>query len=487
MADRGAHLGADRGGMRRAVLLMLGLVAALALVPAGAGAVQVQAVKSPAGIEAWLVEDHSNPIISLDLAFRGGSTADPAGKPGVAYMVSALLDEGAGPLESLAFQKTLEDQSIGLGFEATRDHFRVRLRTLSQHRDAAFDLLRLALTEPRFDDEPVSRIRAQILGAMARELQQPDVVAVRQWFATAFPDHPYGRPVKGTPDSVKAIAADDLRAFVHGRFARHNMVLAVVGDITPAELGPLLDSTLGALPEQPGPLEVAAAQPTTGRTVVIERPIPQTVVLFGGPGIMRKDPDWYAGYVVNYVLGGGGFASRLMEEVRVKRGLAYSVTDYLMPMDHGGVVLGTVASENSRVAQALDLIRAELRRMAASGPTAQELANAKTYLTGAFPLQLDSTNAIAGVLVAVQLDDLGIDFLDKRNSHILAVTLDQARLVAKRLYDADRLTVVAVGAPQGLEGERIQPPDLPPPPQPGAAGAPPPPPPPMIGGGREMR
>lgn len=433
------------------MLRVLALVAALLLPALPAWAVNVERVVSPKGIEAWLVQDHANPIIALSLAFRGGAAIEPADKPGVANMLSGLLDEGAGDLDSLAFQTRLEDQAINLGFDAGKDSFLGSLKTLTDHRDEAFRLLGLALTKARLDAEPVSRIRSQILSGLARELQDPNTVASREWYRLVFPNHPYGTPVDGTPDSVKAIKVEDLRAYAKRQFGRDKLIISVVGDITPDQLGPLLDSTFGGLPETTPPLAVPDAQPAAaGRVAVIERNNPQSVAIFGESGVKRDDPDYYAAYVMNYILGGGGFASRLTEQVREKRGLAYSVYTYLQPLKHAGLITGGVATANARVGESLEIIRAELKRMAEQGPTDEEIRNAKTYLTGSFPLNLDSTSAIAGILTSVQFDYLGIDYLDRRNGLIEAVTADDIKRVAQRMLDPSRLTVVVVGKPEGV-------------------------------------
>ncbi|MBF0306894.1 MAG: insulinase family protein [Alphaproteobacteria bacterium] len=434
--------------MRR-LFLALGL-AILPALPAAASP-PVERVVSAKGIEAWLVQDHINPIIAMEFAFRGGSALDPADRAGLANMVSGLLDEGAGELDSYAFQKRLEDLSIDLSFSSGQDSFHGSLKTLTEHRDSAFSMMRIALTQPRFDDEPVQRIRSQILSGLAADLQNPSVVANRAWFALQFPDHPYGRPVKGTPESVKAITAADLRAFPAGAFGRDRLVVSVVGDITAEQLKPLLDQTFGDLPETVGPPAVAVTSPkANGRVQVIERNNPQSVVVFGHEGIAREDPEWFPAYVMNYILGGGGFSSRLFTEVREKRGLAYSVHSALSPFDYAPLIIGGVATANGRVAESLALIREEWRRMAEHGPTPAEMDDAKTYLTGSFPLQFDSVGAIAGILLAMQMDHLGIDYLEKRNALIEAVQADDVRKIAKRLLRPDRLAAVVVGQPDGL-------------------------------------
>jgi zinc protease len=416
-----------------------------------AAAIEVQRVVSPGGIEAWLVEDHSNPIISLDMAFRGGAALDPAGKEGLANLVSGLIDEGAGDLDSQAFQERLQDLSIGLSFSAGLDTFSGDLKTLTENRDTAFELLRLALNEARFDEEPITRIQSQILAGLARGSEDPKVIVRRTINKVLFPEHAYGRPVSGTTESVAGLTVEDLRRFTAERFARDVLVIGVVGDITAQELAALLDETFLGLPATAAPIDLADTTPNDeGGVIVVEKDVPQSVVVFGHEGIKRADPDYYTAYVVNYILGGGGFSARLYKEIREKRGLAYSVYAYLNPLDHAALIMGGVATQNERVSQSLDLIRAEWRRMAEDGPSEEELRNAKTYLTGSFPLRFSSSGRISGMLVGMQLSRLGIDYLDRRNGFIEAVTLDDARRVAKRLYDADKLTVVVVGRPEGI-------------------------------------
>jgi len=325
------------------------------------------------------------------------------------------------------------------------------MRTLSDRRDQAVDLLALALAEPRFDADSLERVRGSILSQIQRDAENPQSIVWRNLLQSLFPSHVYGRQSRGTMETVKALTRDDLLQFHRARIVREGMMIGVVGDITPEELKPLLDRAFGRLPAK-GTTEavVEAKSEAPGSTTVIRRAIPQSVVAFGHFGIKRDDPDFYAAYVVNYILGGGGFNSRLMEQVREKRGLAYSVTSYMATYERAGLVLGSVGTENGQAAKSLELIREEWKRMRDEGPTEQELANAKTYLTGSFALQLSSTTRIARMLVSIQADKLGIDYLDKRNSYIEKVTIADARRAAKRLYDPDKLTVVVVGDPANL-------------------------------------
>ena len=432
-------------------------IAAFFLLVAGlpwpAEATKITRVKSPGGIEAWLVSEPSIPMLSMEVVWRGGSALDPMGREGLAEVAAAVLDEGAGEYDSQAFQTRLDDRAIELRFSADRDFFRANIRTLSEHRGEALRLLNLAMTAPRFDAEPLERIRRQIQVRITRNADDPDAIAGRTWYSTAFPNHPYGRRPDGSGQSIAAIAAADLRGFAARRLARDNMVVGVVGDISAADLGPLLDSTFGALPAKSEPVAVPAREPAARKDpLVVQKNIPQSVVIFGGPGIRRDDPDWYAAFILNYVLGGGGFASRLTEEVREKRGLAYSVHSYLQPMESSALHMGGVATRNDRVAESLDLIRAEYRRLREKGLTAEELANAKNFLTGSFPLRLSSNARIAGMLVQIQLQNLGIDYIERYASYIESVTLEQVNRVARRHFDPDKLLIVVVGQPHGLGG-----------------------------------
>ncbi len=438
--------------MRTGVAALLFTLVAIAL---PAHAMDIKRVVSPGGIEAWLVEDHKVPVLAIEWAFEGAGGTDPKGKEGLANLASTMLDEGAGPYDSQAFQARLQDKAIALGFDAGRDGFSGSLRTLTENRDEALDLTRLALTEPHFAPEALDRMRASIMASLKRDLADPNYVARRQFYATAFPGHPYGGEVRGTLETLPTVTPDDLRAFVKGQFGRDRLVVAAAGDISPEDLGKALDRVFGTLPaktEAPAIADVTMAG--LGETILLPRPTAQTVMLMGQPGVKRDDPDWYAATVMNYVLGGGGFGSRLMEEVREKRGLSYGVYSYLIPMDHAAVVMAGGSTVNAKAGQALDIIRQEWARMAKDGLTDQEMADAKTYLTGSFPLQLGSTQAIARVLLQVKRDNLGIEYLNQRDRYINGVTQADIKRVAQRLLDPAKLLTVLVGKPEGVTPTR---------------------------------
>ena len=439
----------------RSLAALLPLAVALTVLAAGVGqavaAIQIQRV-SGGGVEAWLVEDRSNPIITARIAFRGGAATDPVGKAGLAEMVSALLDEGAGELDSAAFQGRLEELAVTLRFDADLDAFGGRVETLSEHRDEAFALLRRALTEPRFDEEPMARVRSQLQARVRGSLEDPDVVATRAFFALAFPNHPYGRPVSGTAESLAAITSADLRAFVRERLTRDRLFIGVVGDIGAEELAHLLEATFGGLRKVGAPIAVADSAPATlGQVAIMPTGAPQSAIVFGQPGVARDHPDYYAATVLAHVIASGPFTSRLYQEVREKRGLVYTVYARLMPLDHSALILGLAGTVNERAGETRGVIRDVWSGIAKDGVSENELADAKTYLTGSFPLRFTSSAQIAAILVSMQLEDLGIDYLDQRNRLIEAVGLADVNRLARELLAREALTFAIAGNPDGVE------------------------------------
>ena len=424
----------------------LGLLAAIAASPVDA--MDIKRVTSPAGIEAWLVESHANPLIAMRFAFRGGASQDPANKQGLAYFVSGMIDEGAGDLESVAFQERLQTLALRIDFDAGRDVMLGNVQMLTANNDESFELLRLAMAKPRFDADAVERVRAQIIAGLKFDENDPEEVASLAWDRLAFRDHPYGRPIKGTKASIAAISRDDLQDYVRRVFALDKLVITVVGDIDADTLGRALDHVFGPLPEASSLSRVNDVKPPLGPSrEIITMEVPQSVAQFGHRAFSRKDDDFMAAYILNYIIGGGGFSSRLMEEVREKRGLAYSVHSNIFPYQHGAVFVGRVATKNEAVAQSLAVIKSALKRLAEEGPSAEELASAKSYLTGAYALRFESSSSIANQLLWIQIEDLGIDYVDKRNELIEQVTLEDIMRVAKRLIEADRLITTIVGKP----------------------------------------
>ena len=441
--------------MRR---FLLAAILSFLLAPLAAAA-NIERVVSPRGIEAWLIEDHSNQLISVTIGFHGGSASDPKGKQGLARLAAALLDEGAGDMNSAAFQGRLDDLGIEFGFDADWDNFTGGMRLLSRDRDEAFRLLGLALGAPRFDADAVSRVKAQMLSAIAGDADDPETLAWQSWLRLALGDHPYTWPVKGTPASLAAISAADLKAFTARRLARDQMKIAVVGDIDAQTLAALLDRSFAGLPAKAAPIEVPQARfATPGGVAVIERDLAQSVVQFGQAGIARQDPDFYAAALIGDIMGAGNLTSRLEGSLREQRGLVYSVETYNAPYDHVAILGGSLATKNATAGEAITLVRAEWRRMHDEGPTAQELADAKTHMIGSFPVRFTSTYGAAQALLDIQLEGLPIDYVDHRETLYQQVTLEDARRVARKIYDDAALRFLVLGRPEGVKATLPSPP-----------------------------
>ena len=431
-------------------IVRAGLAGLVLLAAAPGYALEIQDLKSPGGAVFWLVEEPSIPIVALEISFAGGARLDPADRAGLANLMAGLIEEGSGDLDAVAFSKARDDLSARFGYSAGRDSIEVSARMLVETLEPSVALLATSLAAPRFDPEPVARVRAQILSVIAEAGTKPRAVAAEAWYAATFPDHPYGRPTDGTAESVAAITRDDLVAASVRLLTRANARIAVVGAIGAEQAGRMVDTILGGLDEGvPLTLTPAADTPPPGQRV-IEMGVPQSAAVFGHAGMERDDPDFIPAYVMNYVLGGGGLESRLMQEVRKKRGLAYSVYSYLAVRDETALYIGSVQTANERMAESLEIIKAEWARMAAEGITADELDRAKRYLTGAYPLSFDSNAKIASYLVFVQEEKLGIDYIERRNGLIEAVTLEDVNRVAARVLKPENLSIVVVGQPAGL-------------------------------------
>jgi zinc protease len=426
------------------------LVALLLAFPAWAE-VKVENLTTPAGIDVWLVEDHSIPFTALEIRFRGGTSLDAPGKRGAVHLMTALLEEGAGELDARAHARALESLAASFGYSASADDISISARFLTENREEALALLRETIHAPRFDEDAIERVRAQVIASLMSDAKDPDAIARLAFNRLAYGDHPYGSDGEGTPESVSALTRDDLLNAHAGAFARDRLYVAAVGDVTAEDLARIVDDLLADLPETgrpiPGPAEVSLS----GGTTVVPFATPQSVAVFGQKGIDRHDPDFFAAYVLNQVLGGGSFESRLMDEVREKRGLTYGVYSYLAPRDLAAVYLGSVASANDRIAEAIEVIRAEWSKAATEGVTLEEVEAAKTYLTGAYPLRFDGNGQIARILAGMQMEGLPTDYIATRNDQVQAVTIEDVNRVAAELLDPEGLRFVVVGEPVGLE------------------------------------
>jgi len=434
------------------------IIVLIFLLPSPSHALDIKVVEGEkSGVKAWLVEDHKLPIVAMRLAFQGGSEQDPPDKQGLAALTMDALTEGAGPYDSASFQQRLADRSISLGFDAERDELDGGLKCLSADKDAAFELLHLALTKPRFDDADIERLRAQQMSGIRRQFADPDWQARYALLSQIFAGHPYGQRHLGTLETLQAIARENVTRFAARHLALDTLTVAVAGDITPEELSEALDKIFAGLPERarlktvPDVQETAAASP-----IIVRREGTQTDVLFALPGPKRDDPDYYAAEVANYILGGGGFSSRLMQDVREKRGLTYGISTALAPSQHAGLILGRADVDNPKMSEALAVMRDTMRHFHDEGPTAREIEAAKDYLTGAMPLALTSTDKIAALLVMMQRENLGRDYLDRYNEIIRSVTSHDIERVLEKFFNPDKMTLVMVGKPEGVGNVQIK-------------------------------
>jgi len=428
-----------------------GIFTFLALALPVAAEVDIKEVTTPSGITVWLVEDHSIPFTALEMRFRGGTSLDAPGKRGAIYLMSGLLEEGAADLDARSYARALEALAATFSYRAHDDALSISARFLSENRDEAMAMLYDTLHKPRFDQEAIDRVRAQIVSGLNSDAKDPNSIAGAAFADKAFNDHPYANEGKGTIETVNALTRDDILVAYHAVVARDRLFVGAVGDITPDEVSALVEKLLADLPEtgavMPEPTDVLLQ----GGVRIIDFDTPQSVALFGHSGIDQDDDDFFAAYILNQILGGGSFESRLMTEVREKRGLTYGVYSYLASKDFASLYMGSVASANDRIAEAVAVIQDEWAKMQSQGVTQEELDNAKTYLTGAYPLRFDGNSRIAGILVGMQMMGLPIDYIATRNDKVNAVTQAHANRVAAELYDPEGLQFIVVGRPEGLE------------------------------------
>ena len=413
--------------------------------------IAIQEVTSPGGISAWLVEDHNIPFVALELRFRGGTSLDVANRRGAINLMVGLLEEGTGDLDARGFATARDELAASFDYSAYDDAISVSARFLTETQSEAMVLLKGSLVAPNFTEVAINRVRAQVVAGLTSDTKDPDTIVSMRFDALAFGDHPYGSGSDGTIESVSALTRDDLNAAHLGTLTRDRVYVAAVGDISADQLTALLDRLLSELPDSGRALPSKVDYGLGGGTTVVDFDTPQSVAIFGQRGIERDHPDFFAAYLVNQILGGGSFESRLMEEVREKRGLTYGVYSYLLPKDFSNLYIGRVASANNRIAEAIAVIRAEWARMANSGVTQDELRRAKTYLTGSYPLRFDGNGPIANIMVGMQMQGLPVAYITSRNDKINAVTLEDANRVAQQLLDPEGLHFVVVGRPEGLE------------------------------------
>ncbi|MGZ9809242.1 M16 family metallopeptidase [Pseudoroseicyclus sp. H15] len=419
--------------------------------PAAWAEVDIQTLTTPGGIDLWLVEEHALPFVALEIRARGGASLDPEGKRGAANLMTGLIEEGSGDMDAAAFQEAREGLAADFRFSVYDDSLSISAKMLTENRDEAVALLHQALTEPRFDEDAIERVRAQVLAGIDSGLRRPGTLASQRFFANAFPDAAYGSDSDGTVESVSALTRDDLVQSFNDLLVTDRIYVGAVGDITAEEATALVDSLLEGVPASGPELADHVEFAAPGGVDLVDFATPQSIAIFGHQGINWDDPDYFAAAVLNQIIGGDGFDTRLMQELREKRGLTYGVGTSLYVFDNAEAIVGFFSSDNATMGEAVQVVKDVWADVAENGVTAEELEAAKTYMTGEYPLRFDGNDEIARIMVGMQMIDLPPDYVVNRNTYIDAVTLEDINRVAARLLQPDDLYFVVAGQPEGLE------------------------------------
>lgn len=412
----------------------------------------IQQFTTPGGVSVWLVEEPSIPILSLRMAWTAGETNDPEGLEGLTNAMVYHMNEGAGELDAQGFFKGMEELNMSFSCGASNESTYCNASMLTDNADASFDMIALAFAEPRFDDGPFERFkREQEVSLQTRETN-PQFLAARARAAALYPDSAYARETDA--ESLAALTQDAMRAQKDLLMVQEGMLVTAVGAMSPEELAPLIDKAVSGLPESSETAEtddVVLAAPASA-PVVIDLPQPQSLVTFAAPAMTREDPDFYTAVVLNYTFGGGGFESRLMKDLRVAKGLTYGIYTQVSSADKIQLWSGGGQTKNESAGEFIEGIKENMSAMVAEGMTEEELSAAKAYLTGSYPLGFDSNAKIAARMMGVRLDELPVDFFDKRNAMVEAVTLEDVNRVAAEYLSPENFTFIVVGQPEGLDG-----------------------------------
>ncbi len=410
----------------------------------------IQQVTTKGGITVWLVDEPSIPFVALEVAFKGGASLDAPEKMGATYLMAGLLEEGSSDMDASAFSRATEELAASFGFDASRNSVSISARVLKENQDEALGLLKQAITNPTFSDASFERVRKQVEAIVKSNLSSPQKIASSALNAIAYPSHVYSQPLEGTLETVAGLTVEDMRVAHKNAMAKDRIFVSVVGDIRAEDVGPMVDRLVEDLPDTGKALPEKTEFKASGGITVVDYNTPQTVALWAHAGIDIEHPDFFAAYLMNHVMGGSAFSSRLTMEVREKRGLTYGVYSYLASQEYADSYVGSVSSSNDRIKTAIDVIKEEWRKMADNGVTQEELDAAKKYLTGAYPLRFDGNGQIASLLVGMQMNGYPIDYPKTRNNKVNAVTLSDVNRVAKELLRPEAMRFVVVGKPEGL-------------------------------------
>jgi zinc protease len=417
----------------------------------------IQSWKTEGGAQVLFVESHALPMFDVAVTFPAGSARDPAGKSGLASLVYSTLNGGGGGLTEDDIATRAANVGAQMGGDFDLDRASVTIRTLSgeRERNESLTVMAAVIQHAEFPEAVFERERARVVASLKEAKTQPGGIAEKNFYRLLYPGHPYGQA--SDEKSVTSIVRDDLVGFYRRHFTSDSAVVAIIGDLTRSEAEAVAVRLTGELPRAAGSLPPLppVAIPTGPTTKEIAHPSAQSHIVIGYPGLKRTDPDYFPLLVGNFVLGGGGFSSRLTEQVREKRGLAYSVSSYFLPLQEAGPFHLTLQTRRDQSAEALKVVRETVREFIAQGPTDQELDVAKHNLTGGFPLRIDSNKKILDYLSIIGFYGLPLSFLDDYSGHVEAVTLEQVKDAFRRRLSPDNmLTVVVGGVTQAAGADR---------------------------------
>lgn len=412
---------------------------------------EIQQFVTPGGVSVWLVSEPSIPILSLEMAWKGGETSDPDGLEGLSDSVVYNMNEGAGDLDSLGFQTRMEELNMSFGCSTGNDWTSCSSSMLTDNASDAMDLIATAFAAPRFDAGPFERFQRENLIAIKQRETSANWLARKALSDAMYPEHAYARQTSA--ESIAALTPELAREHMRKLMVKDRLLVTAVGAVTPEELAPMIDKVMADLPEtsETGTVADIVLPDALAEPIIVDLPQPQSLVSFSAPGLPRDHPDFFTAYVLNYTVGGGGFESRLMKTLRVEKGLTYGVYTGLSTSDHLNTWSGGGQTKNESAGEFLAGIRDEFGQFAADGVTEEELSDAKAYLTGSYALGFDSNAKIADQMMSVRQEELGIDYFDTRNANMNAVTLEDVNRVAKEYLSPDRFTYVIVGQPEGLD------------------------------------
>jgi len=411
-------------------------------------AIQFESLESKNGIKFWLIEDNTLPLVSVSFSFKGGSILDPVGQDGVTNLMTSLLDEGTKNFTASEYRLFKRENGIKISFSTSKERIEGTFQVVKPSLQEGFYLLNESINKAKFPIDEIKKVKSQIEASIKIDNSDISTLASNKFNESFFKDKLIGRNTKGNLKTLSSISRDNIQSIYKSSFIKDRLVIGISGDIESSLAKKYIDYVFGDLPSKKFENPISTLKELSEGKKIIKIKTPQTTVVFGQKGLGRKDKEYFAVRVINYVLGGGGFQSRLYKEIREKNGLVYSIYSYLMPYEYTGVIVGGFQTRNQNVGKTIEKVKTEWNRIKNQGITKIELQNAKNYYKGSFSRNFTSTLSIASLLMIVQYYDLGEDYFDKRDLIIDNLKLNELNNLAKNLFDSENLFFMIVGEPK---------------------------------------